>query len=253
MPLLCRIFSSPCDDLLHRKIQLKKINFISGSIRDSSLNLSCFRSHQRWENVFFPFYITDALTGFELYNLNNINRNIWIMDWSVAWLLDQFRATNTWFEAIIVEIITLQSRDRVHVYKLTRMQHLNNWFFHHNTNCINWRCRGAIPSPHVYLRAVTSKLATTENNFHTNECFRDGGSRVVRLQPPFSSLIEALRSRQNALKGKNCNSQTASEGSDQRVRSYGAALAHHSNNDVVKVIIKNKISCRNVSLGMWSS
>lgn len=36
------------------------------------------------------------------------------------------RATNTWFEAIIVEIITLESRDRVHVHQLTRMQLLNN-------------------------------------------------------------------------------------------------------------------------------
>lgn len=66
----------------------------------------------------------------------------------------------------------------------------------------------------------------------------------MRLQPPFSSFIEALRSRQNELKGKNCNSQTASEESDERVRGYGAALARHSNNDVVKVIIKIKLAVR---------
>lgn len=36
-----------------------------------------------------------------------------------------------------------------------------------------------------YITAVTSKLGRTENDLHPKDCFRDGGSRLVRPQASF--------------------------------------------------------------------
>lgn len=54
------------------------------------------------------------------------------------------------------------------------------------------------------------------------------GRALCGRRPPFSFVVEALRSRQNALKGENCNSQTATEGSDE-CDGADTAPIHHNN------------------------
>lgn len=65
------------------------------------------------------------------------------------------------------------------------------------------------------ITAVTSKLGRTQNNLHTNDCFRDGGSRIVRPQASFLICYRGCSIAPKCIKKAKTATARQQERSDQ--------------------------------------